>query len=112
MGLGSEKIISHNLSLPTSPKFRIKNFVTKIPACDGGVAKWTCPCCGGVQGRNCNAAQNILVRGLLDIEKENSSSGSGRADEADVNKDSEEKLSMGGNQESGIPCLWAWGRFK
>jgi hypothetical protein len=43
-----------------------------------------------------NAAQNILVRGLREIEKENSSSGEPRADEADVNKDSGEKLSMAG----------------
>jgi hypothetical protein len=35
-----------------------------------------------------NAAQNILVLGLLDIETENSSSLEARAYEADVNKDS------------------------
>jgi transposase len=49
-----------------------------------------------VHDRNRNAAQNILVRGLLEIEKENSSSGEARAYEADVNKDSGEKLSVAG----------------
>jgi hypothetical protein len=49
-----------------------------------------------VHVRNLNAVQNILVRGLLAIEKENSSSLEARAYEADVNKDSGEKLSMAG----------------
>jgi transposase len=55
-----------------------------------------------VHDRNRNAAQNILVRGLLDIEKENSSSGSAIAYEADVNKDYGEKLSMPAYQASGL----------
>jgi len=60
------------------------------------LATWTCPCCGVVHVRNRNAVQNILVCGLLAIEKENSSSGEPRDDEADVNKDSGEKLSVAG----------------
>jgi transposase len=51
------------------------------------LATWTCPCCGVVHDRNRNTVQNILVCGLREIEKENSSSAEPRADEADVNKD-------------------------
>jgi hypothetical protein len=49
-----------------------------------------------VHERNRNAAQNILVRGLLEIEKDRPASGEARAYEADVNKDSGEKLSVAG----------------
>jgi hypothetical protein len=62
-----------------------------------------------VHDRNRNAAQNILVRGLLEIEKDRPASGEARAYEADVNKDSGEKLSVAGPgirpPAEGIPCL-------
>jgi len=58
-----------------------------------GLGGWICSCCGAWDDRNQNAAQNILVTGLLDIrhealrEKGKSMSVEARADETDVNKD-------------------------
>jgi len=35
-----------------------------------GVSRWDCSCCGAGHDRNKNAAQNILVNGLLEISQE------------------------------------------
>ena len=52
------------------------------------VQHWTCSCCGIAHDRNRNAAQNILVKGLLEIERENpTTTGEARAVEAVVNED-------------------------
>ena len=50
------------------------------------VQHWTCSCCGIAHDRNRNAAQNILVKGLLEIERENPTTGEARAVEAVVNE--------------------------
>ena len=55
---------------------------------DLGVKEWTCPVCGAHHDRNRNAAQNILVRGLLELSKKQTTTGEAKADEAVVNKDS------------------------
>ena len=50
------------------------------------VARWTCPCCGIEHDRNRNAAINILLKGLLEAERKNTTTGEARAVEAVVNK--------------------------
>ena len=51
-----------------------------------GVRQWTCSFCGAEHDRDTNAAKNILVRGLVELEKEFSTVGEAKADEAAVNK--------------------------
>ena len=50
------------------------------------VARWTCSCCGIEHDRNRNAAQNILVKGLLEIERDKPITVEARAVEAVVNE--------------------------
>ena len=52
-----------------------------------GVRQWTCSVCGAGHDRDVNAAKNILARGLLELEKEFTTAGEAKADEAAVNKD-------------------------
>jgi IS605 OrfB family transposase len=60
------------------------------------VSHWTCPCCSIEHDRNRNASINILLKGLLEIEREKTTTAEARVYEAVVNKDSGEKLSMAG----------------
>lgn len=57
-----------------------------------GVASWTCSTCGVHHDRNRNAAQNILVKGVLELEKEKPITVEARACESVVNKDSQHNL--------------------
>ena len=50
------------------------------------VRQWTCSVCQSDHDRNTNAAKNILVRGLVELEKEFSTAGEAKADETAVNK--------------------------
>lgn len=50
------------------------------------VRQWTCSVCGSVHDRDTNAARNILVRGLLEMEKEFAAVVEAKADEATVNE--------------------------
>ena len=52
-----------------------------------GVRRWTCSVCQSEHDRDTNAAKNILARGLFEMEKEFSTAGEAKADEAAVNKD-------------------------
>jgi putative transposase len=54
---------------------------------DLGVTEWTCSGCGVHHDRNQNAAQNILVRGLFELNKRKPATGEVRACEAVVNED-------------------------
>jgi putative transposase len=63
---------------------------------DLGVKKWTCSGCGAHHDRNQNAAQNILVRGLLELSKRKPATGEAKAVEAVVNEDSGSIGSMAG----------------
>ena len=51
------------------------------------VRRWTCSCCGTEHDRDTNAAQNIVQRGLLALEKEFCTAGEAKACEAAVNKE-------------------------
>jgi putative transposase len=50
------------------------------------IKAWTCPCCGIEHDRNRNAALNILIKGMMEIDKEISTAGEGKTCEAAVNK--------------------------
>lgn len=50
------------------------------------VRQWTCSVCQAEHDRDTNAAKNILARGLVELEKEFSTAGEAKADEAAVNK--------------------------
>jgi putative transposase len=63
---------------------------------DLGVKKWTCSGCGAHHDRNQNAAQNILVRGLLELNKRKPTTREAKACEAVVNEDSGSVGSMAG----------------
>jgi IS605 OrfB family transposase len=60
------------------------------------VVRWTCSCCGIEHDRNRNAAVNIVIKGLLEIEKEKPVAGETKVYEAVMNKDSGEVFSMAG----------------
>lgn len=51
------------------------------------VRQWTCSACQAEHDRDTNAAKNILVRGLVELENEFSAAGEAKADEAVVNED-------------------------
>ena len=51
-----------------------------------GVRQWTCRVCQSEHDRDTNAAKNILARGLVALEREFSTAGEARADEAAMNK--------------------------
>ena len=69
------------------------------------VTTWTCPCCAIVHDRNRNAARNILDKGLLEIEKEQSAAVEARASEAVASK-SEQSDGRGTTPlVAGIPWL-------
>jgi putative transposase len=63
---------------------------------DLGIKRWTCPCCGIEHDRNRNAAVNIVLKGLLEIDKEISTTGEGKTCEAVVNKDAAPKAQRPG----------------
>lgn len=69
------------------------------------VERWTCPCCGIEHDRNRNAAANILLKGLLEIEKETPTTGEARAREAVVNEAEQSAGPGNGPLVAGIPCL-------
>jgi putative transposase len=60
------------------------------------VERWTCPCCSIEHDRNRNAAVNILLKGLLEIERETTVAGEMRVYEAAMNKDSGAHCTMAG----------------
>lgn len=76
---------------------------------DLGVKKWTCSVCETHHDRNQNAAQNILVKGLLELSKKQPTTGEAKAVEAVVNKDSGGHVAMAGPGHGplavGIPAL-------
>lgn len=75
---------------------------------DLGVRHWTCSVCDAQHDRDTNAAQNILVRGLIGMEI--SMSVEARAYESDVNKAMSASFTAGagyGPLEGGIPVLTA-----
>ena len=71
-----------------------------------GVKSWTCPKCGVQHDRNRNAAQNILVKGLLELENEKpvavevQTLGFAKAYETVMNEDSGDCIPMAG------PGIW------
>jgi len=52
------------------------------------VERWICPCCGIEHDRNRNAAVNILIKGMLEIERGNTTVVKANAVETIANKDS------------------------
>ena len=66
------------------------------------VRSWTCSVCGTQHDRDTNAAKNILVRGVIELEKEFSIAGETKVDEAAMNKDSQESGAGLGPQVAGI----------
>jgi len=76
---------------------------------DLGVKKWICSGCDASHDRNQNAAQNILVKGLIELSKKKPATVEAKADEAVVNKDSGGFAAMAGLGHGplavGIPVL-------
>jgi IS605 OrfB family transposase len=66
------------------------------------VRRWTCSVCGCEHDRDTNAARNILVRGLLELEREFAAAVEARVDETAVNKDSQESGAGNGPLVAGI----------
>ena len=70
------------------------------------VRAWTCSCCGTQHQRDVNSATIIRNRGLVWLEKEFSTPGEARADEAGVNEGALRAPAAGhGRPDVGIPAL-------